>query len=215
MNHSKSAPGAVRARPWQNAPGRQWDLRAPSPRNTIIAGDDTPHEGRRARGRALSRDEIFQAEALPHLRSLYGTAYRMTRNAHDAEDLVQETYLRAYRAFDGFTPGTNIRAWLHTILHRVRTDGFRKAGRSPQTVELSGEGPAVPPPQDALASGGEDIARALASLPEAFRAAVVLRDVQDFSYQEIADILDVPLGTVMSRIHRGRALLRERLGGAR
>lgn len=161
----------------------------------------------------MTREQRFEAEALPHLRSLYGTALRMTRNAHDAEDLVQETYLRAYRAFDGFTPGSNIRAWLYTILHRVRTDAFRRASRSPRTVELADEGPAVPPPQDALAQGGEDLARALESLPGVFRNAVVLRDVEDFSYQEIARILDVPIGTVMSRIHRGRALLREALAG--
>ncbi|HEY7510995.1 MAG TPA: sigma-70 family RNA polymerase sigma factor [Vicinamibacteria bacterium] len=161
----------------------------------------------------MTREERFEAEALPHLRSLYGTAFRMTRNAHDAEDLVQETFLRAYRAFDGFTPGSNIRAWLYTILHRVRTDAFRRSRRSPRTVELADEGPAVPPPQDALAQGGEDLARALESLPDVFRNAVVLRDVEDFSYQEIARILDVPMGTVMSRIHRGRALLRQALGG--
>ena len=159
----------------------------------------------------MTRDQRFEAEALPHLRSLYGTAYRMTRNAHDAEDLVQETFLRAYRAFDGFTPGSNIRAWLYTILHRVRTDAFRRSRRSPQTVEMGPEGPAVPPPQDALAQGGEDLERALASLPDVFRNAVVLRDVEDMSYQEIARILDVPIGTVMSRIHRGRALLRTAL----
>jgi RNA polymerase sigma-70 factor (ECF subfamily) len=139
----------------------------------------------------------------------------MTRNAHDAEDLVQETYLRAYRGFDGFQPGTNIRAWLHTILQRVRTDAFRRAGRSPQTVELTGEGPAVPAPQDALATGREDVERALAALPEAFRAAVVLRDVEELSYDEIARALDVPIGTVMSRIHRGRALLRAALSRPR
>jgi RNA polymerase sigma-70 factor (ECF subfamily) len=163
----------------------------------------------------VTRDQRFEAEALPHLRSLYGTAYRMTRNAHDAEDLVQETFLRAYRAFDGFTPGSNIRAWLYTILHRVRTDAFRRSRRSPQTVEMAAEGPAVPPPQDALAQGGEDLERALASLPDVFRSAVVLRDVEDMSYQEIARILDVPIGTVMSRIHRGRALLRTALGGSK
>jgi RNA polymerase sigma-70 factor (ECF subfamily) len=145
------------------------------------------------------------------MRSLYATACHLTRNPHDAEDLVQETYLRAYRAFDGSTPGTNIRAWLYTILYRVRTDSFRRASRSPKTVELTDEGPAVPPPQDALASGGEDLTRALQALPEAFRTAVVLRDVEDLSYQEIADVLEVPIGTVMSRIHRGRSLLRASL----
>jgi RNA polymerase sigma factor (sigma-70 family) len=89
----------------------------------------------------------------------------MTRNAHDAEDLVQETYLRAFRAFDRYQPGTNIRAWLFTILHRARTDSFRRQSRSPQTVELTGEGPAVPPAQDALAAGGEEIVRAMEALP--------------------------------------------------
>ena len=109
----------------------------------------------------MTREESFEAEALPHLRALYGTAYRMTRNAYDAEDLVQETYLRAFRAFDRYQPGTNIRAWLFTILHRARTDSFRRQSRSPKTVELTGEGPSVPPPQDALAAGGEDIVRAM------------------------------------------------------
>jgi RNA polymerase sigma-70 factor, ECF subfamily len=160
----------------------------------------------------VTRQQRFEAEALPHLRALHATAYRMTRNAHDAEDLVQETCLRAYRAFDRYQPGTNIRAWLFTILHRARTDSFRRHARSPRTVELVGDGPAVPPAQDALAAGGEDIVRAMEALPEVFRTAVVLRDLEDFTYDEIARILEVPIGTVMSRIHRGRALLRVALG---
>ncbi len=159
----------------------------------------------------MTRDERFETEALPHLRALYGTAYRMTRNAHDAEDLVQETFLRAYRGFDRFQPGTNIRAWLFTILHRARADAFRRAGRSPRTVEMIADGPAVPAPQEALASGAEDIERALAALPEVFRVAVVLRDVEELSYDEIAAALAIPVGTVMSRIHRGRGLLRTAL----
>ncbi len=134
-------------------------------------------------------------------------------NAADAEDLVQETLLRAFRSFHRFTPGTNLKAWLFTILHHVRTDGLRRAMRAPRTEELAGEGPAVPPPQEALASGGEDLARAIAALPEGFRVAVVLRDVEELSYGEIAEVLQVPLGTVMSRIHRGRALLRAALAG--
>jgi RNA polymerase sigma-70 factor, ECF subfamily len=137
----------------------------------------------------------------------------MTGNAHDAEDLVQETFLRAYRAFDRFDAGSNARAWLHTILRRVRTDAFRRRRRRPETVELTGEGPATAPAQDALASGREDLERALRALPEAFRTAVVLRDLQELSYAEIAGALGVPVGTVMSRIHRGRALLREALAG--
>jgi RNA polymerase sigma-70 factor (ECF subfamily) len=139
----------------------------------------------------------------------------MTRNAHDAEDLVQETMLRALRGFHRYTPGTNIRAWLYTILHRVRTDALRRAGRAPETSELLDDGPAVPPPQDALAQGGEDLERALARVPEAFRVAVILRDVEDFSYREISQTLGIPIGTVMSRIHRGRASLRAALAGGR
>ncbi len=161
----------------------------------------------------LSLEQRFEAEAIPHMRSLYGTAYRLTRNAADAEDLVQETFLRAYRAFAGYTPDTNIRAWLYTILYRVRADHYRRIGRSPQTVELLDEGPAVPAPQEKLAQGQEDVARALAALPECFRAAVVLRDIQEFNYDEIAGILDIPIGTVMSRIHRGRSQLRRALSG--
>jgi RNA polymerase sigma-70 factor (ECF subfamily) len=164
---------------------------------------------------ATRREERFAREALPQMKALYGTAYRLTRNVADAEDLVQETYLRAFRAFHLYTPDTNIRAWLFTILHRARADYFRKAGRSPQTAELVGEGPAVAPPQDALARGQEDVRRALEALPESFRAAVILRDVQDFSYEEIARILSIRIGTVMSRIHRGRALMRQQLGGSR
>ncbi|HXB55859.1 MAG TPA: sigma-70 family RNA polymerase sigma factor [Vicinamibacteria bacterium] len=156
--------------------------------------------------------ERFEAEALPHLKVLYRTAYRMTRNAHDAEDLVQETYLRAYRSFDRYTPGTNIRAWLYTILHRVRTDAVRRLARRPEAVELLEDTLAAPPAQDDLGSEREDVAPALARLPESFRVAVLLRDIDEFSYEEIAQILEVPIGTVMSRIHRGRALLRQALG---
>jgi RNA polymerase sigma-70 factor (ECF subfamily) len=162
----------------------------------------------------LNRAERFEAEAVPHLRSLFGTAYRMTRSVHDAEDLVQETFLRAFRGYDRFTPGTNIRAWLYTILYRVRTDSLRRAGRSPATVELGQDGPAVPPSQERI-DGSDELARALDGLPEVFRVAVILRDVQEFTYEEIARILDVPIGTVMSRIHRGRGLLRVALGGSK
>jgi RNA polymerase sigma-70 factor, ECF subfamily len=155
----------------------------------------------------------FEAEAMPHARSLYGMAYRLTRSPADAEDLVQETFLRAFRSFDSFTPGTNIRAWLYTILQRARIDLLRRSGRGPMTVELQDDCPhaTVAPEQDRLAHGHEDLERALLGLPESYRAAVILRDIDDFSYEEIARILDVPVGTVMSRIHRGRVLLRKAL----
>jgi len=161
----------------------------------------------------MDRRERFESELLPHLRSLYGTAHRMARNSADAEDLVQETLTRAWSGLDRLVPGSNARAWLHTILQRVRTDAFRRRKRRPETVELTGEGPAIRPAQDALASGHEDLERALAALPENFRTAVVLRDLEELSYAEIAAALSVPVGTVMSRIHRGRALLREALAG--
>jgi RNA polymerase sigma-70 factor (ECF subfamily) len=162
----------------------------------------------------VSRNETFEAEALPHLRSLYGTAYRLTRNPQDAQDLVQETCLRALRSFGGYTPGTNIRAWLFTILHRVRVDFLRRDGRSPETLDTATYEPAVRANQEALAVE-TDVGRALETLPEAFRAAVVLRDIEGFSYEEIGAIVGVPIGTVMSRIHRGRALLRGALLGVR
>lgn len=162
----------------------------------------------------MSLDERFESEVMPHARSLYGTALRLTRNPQDAEDLLQETLLRAYRGFASYRPGTNVRAWLFTILHRVRTDMLRKRGRSPQTTELTDDGPAVNPEHEArLTAGSEDVQRALAGVPEVFRSALVLRDVEEFSYEEIAGILEVPVGTVMSRIHRGRAHLRRLLAG--
>jgi RNA polymerase sigma-70 factor (ECF subfamily) len=166
----------------------------------------------------VDRDQRFEVELLPQLRPLFAAAYRMTGNAHDAEDLVQETFLRAYRAIDRYQAGSNARAWLLTILQRVRTDAFRRRQRRPRTVELPDAGSeiaAVPPPQDALASGYEDLERALAALPESLRSAVVLRDLQELSYAEIAAVLGVPVGTVMSRIHRGRALLRAALAARR
>ena len=162
----------------------------------------------------MSLDERFESEVMPHARSLYGTALRLTRSPQDAEDLLQETLLRAYRGFASYRPGTNVRAWLFTILHRVRTDMLRKRGRSPQTTELTDDGPAVVPEHETrLTSGNEDVQRALAAVPEVFRSALVLRDIEEFSYEEIAGILGVPVGTVMSRIHRGRAHLRRLLAG--
>jgi RNA polymerase sigma-70 factor (ECF subfamily) len=163
----------------------------------------------------LDSDHSFEHTVLPHARSLYGTALRLTRNPDDAQDLVQETLLRAYRGFSGFQPGSNARAWLYTILHRVRTDTLRKRGRSPNTVELEDEPPVAPAHEAILTAGNEDVHRALEDVPEVFRSALLLRDVEEFSYDEIAAILGVPVGTVMSRIHRGRAHLRRALAGRR
>lgn len=151
---------------------------------------------------------------MPHLKPLFGAAYRLTGNVADAEDLVQETLLRAYRSFDRFTPGSNAKAWLLTILQNLRTDLLRKAGRAPGQSELPEDGPAVAPTQESGVQAA-DLDRLLRDVPEPFRSAVVLRDVEELSYAQIAEVTSVPVGTVMSRIHRGRALLRAALRGGR
>jgi RNA polymerase sigma-70 factor (ECF subfamily) len=170
--------------------------------------------------------ERFQREALPLLDSLYGAALRMTRNPADAEDLVQETMLRAYRAFETFEPGTNLKAWLFRILTNAYINVYRKKQREPQKVsqdqiedfdlyrELKDhESQFAQTPEtivlDALVDS--DILEAIDDLPEQFRLAVVLSDVEGFSYAEMAEIMDVPMGTVMSRLHRGRKALQKRL----
>ncbi|MEW6320560.1 MAG: sigma-70 family RNA polymerase sigma factor [Acidobacteriota bacterium] len=168
-------------------------------------------------------DDGFAADALEHLDSLYGTAVRLTRSPDAAQDLVQDTFLKALRARDGFTRGTNLKAWLYAILHNTWRNRRRDAGRSrvefdSDTVEQAGDGAGLPAPisesPEALllrATLDADLQAALDALPEAFREAVWLRDVDELTYQEIADVLDVPIGTVMSRISRGRRQLYERL----
>jgi RNA polymerase sigma-70 factor (ECF subfamily) len=168
----------------------------------------------------------FQDEALPLLDSLYAGALRMTRNPADAEDLVQETMLRAYRSFDRFEPGTNLKAWLFRILTNAYINVYRKRQREPQKVsqddieefdlyrELKNHDPqfsATPETivLDSLVDG--DIIEAIDSLPEQFRLAVILSDIEGFTYAEMAEIMEVPMGTVMSRLHRGRKALQKRL----
>ncbi|HEX9235476.1 MAG TPA: sigma-70 family RNA polymerase sigma factor [Actinomycetota bacterium] len=166
----------------------------------------------------------FEAEALPLLPGMYSAAYRLTRNAADAEDLVQETFLRAYRGFHQFEPGTNLKAWLYRILMNTFINSYRKKQREPQTVSddeieewylysKMGEHGIEPSAEAAVIESlpDEDVQSALSSLPEQFRIAVLLADVEGFSYKEIAEITDVPIGTVMSRLHRGRKALEKRL----
>ncbi|MFM7145452.1 MAG: sigma-70 family RNA polymerase sigma factor [Actinomycetales bacterium] len=167
----------------------------------------------------------FEEQAMPYLDQLYGAALRMTRNPADAEDLVQETYLKGFAAFDSFTQGTNLRAWLFRILTNTFINAYRKRQREPfqsgsddltdwqlheaeshtSTGLRSAEMEALDRITDA------DVVDAMTALPEDYRLAVYLADVEGFSYKEIAEIMETPVGTVMSRLHRGRKLLREQL----
>src|SRR5580658_17238 len=169
----------------------------------------------------------FADLAMEHMGSLYTAALRMTRNPADAEDLVQETYLKAYRAFNTFQEGTNLKAWLYKILTNTFINAYRSKKRRPEQTELDEVEDLYLYRRlgglEAAAAGRSaeevvlehftegDIKAALEALPEQFRMAVPLADVEGFSYKEIAEILDVPIGTVMSRLHRGRKALQKAL----
>jgi RNA polymerase sigma-70 factor (ECF subfamily) len=167
----------------------------------------------------------FEREALPHVPALYAAALRMTRHEKDAEDLVQDALVRAYRFFDTFEAGTNCKAWLFRILTNVFCNRYREREReheimneaeaSPANVEqfLAGVGADAADVESALLGHmvSADVEKALASLPSDFRMAVILADLEDFSYKEIAEIMDCPAGTVMSRLYRGRKMLQQLL----
>jgi RNA polymerase sigma-70 factor, ECF subfamily len=170
------------------------------------------------------RGARFEQAVMPYLGQLHAAALRMTRNPSDAEDLVQETLVKAYTAFHQFRPGTNMRAWLHKILTNTFINTYRKKHREP--AELPGgdvredwhatRGPLGHPARSAEAEaleqlGDSDILRALRELPEEFKAAIYLADIEGYPYKEIAHIMDTPIGTVMSRLHRGRGKLRCKL----
>jgi RNA polymerase sigma-70 factor, ECF subfamily len=168
----------------------------------------------------------FQRDALPLLDSLYAGALRMTRNPADAEDLVQETMLRAYRSFDRFEPGTNLKAWLFRIMTNAYINTYRKRQREPLKVsqddiedfdlyqELKNHDSAYSATPESIVLDNlldSDITQAIDDLPEQFRMAVILSDLEGFTYAEMAEIMGVPMGTVMSRLHRGRKALQKRL----
>ena len=172
------------------------------------------------------REARFERDVVPFLGQLYPAALRMTRNPSDAEDLVQETLAKAYAGFHQFKPGTNLRAWLHRILANTFINSYRKKRREPiQDLGAdftgdwqTGSDPLTPPARSAEAEALERIAdstilEALRELPEEFRAAIYLADIEGYPYKELAAMMGTPIGTVMSRLHRGRARLRKRLAG--
>ena len=173
---------------------------------------------------AAERTRRFERDALQYMNQLYAAALRYTRNPHDAQDLVQDTYAKAYTSFHQFEPGTNLKAWLYRVLTTTFINTYRKDQRRPQAADSELEDWQLSSAASHTSDQGKstedvvlenlpdsDIKRALAEIPEEFRIAVYLADVEGFSYKEIAEIVNVPAGTVMSRLHRGRKLLREKL----
>jgi len=171
---------------------------------------------------------LFEEQAIPFMDQLYAAAMRMTRNPSDAADLVQDTFVKAFAAFGQFQQGTNLKAWLYRILTNTFINGYRKNQRNPYQGTIDeledwqlGGAESVTQGRSTRSAEAEaidhlpdsDVKDALQSIPEDFRMAVYFADVEGFSYQEIADIMKTPVGTVMSRLHRGRRMLRELLAG--
>jgi RNA polymerase sigma-70 factor (ECF subfamily) len=175
----------------------------------------------------MADQATFAEQAMPLMDSLYSAALRMTRNPADAEDVVQETYLKAYRGFGGFQEGTNLKAWLYRILTNTYINRYRAQKRRPDETDiddvedlylyrrlggLEGARAGQSAEEELLETiTDSEVKDALEALPEQFRMAVLLADVEGFSYKEIAEILDIPIGTVMSRLHRGRKALQKEL----
>ncbi|MEW5849219.1 MAG: sigma-70 family RNA polymerase sigma factor [Myxococcota bacterium] len=177
-------------------------------------------------GEVATTGESFEAAALPHMRGIYGAALRLTRHPDDAEDLVQETFLKAYRHFNQFEAGTNCKAWLFRILTNTFINRYRRKVKEREMLESEGQTQVVEhhtvnleskrptwDPEGALSERtlSDEVLNALEQVPVDFRTVVILADVHGFSYKDIADLLDCPVGTVMSRLFRGRRLLQEQL----
>ena len=173
---------------------------------------------------AAERTKRFERDALQYMNQLYAAALRYTKNPEDAQDLVQDTYAKAYTSFHQFEPGTNLKAWLYRVLTTTFINTYRKDQRRPQTSDSELEDWQIAEASSHTSDQGKstedvvlenlpdsDIKKALAEIPEEFRMVVYLADVEGFSYKEIAEIVGVPAGTVMSRLHRGRKQLREKL----
>jgi RNA polymerase sigma-70 factor (ECF subfamily) len=186
-------------------PGREVD-------GTVVRTDLTEQQ----------RRELFEQQVMPIIDRMFGAAMRYTHDPTDAQDLVQETVAKAYQSFHQYQQGTNLRAWLYRILHTTYISMYRKAQRRPQeTLQESIDdfsfydeartGPSAE--REVFAEITDEVVKgALADLPDTFRMAVYLADVEGFAYKEIAEIMDTPIGTVMSRLHRGRKALQQALG---